>query len=315
MTGWTIELSKFDMMYETRYEGIGVGQLCQRLAKELGARMLMVKSDSQLVTRQAQIGTFKEFTLLYVLREQNERADLLAKLASTQKGGRITIEETMVFCVEWWPSWRDPIITKTWYRKILKRHEESKGKRLNMWGFSYPLLQCCGKAEVERTIKKVHEGVCDSHIGGRALANKIARARFYWLTIKKDNLAFCYSDRYQAPPEQLHSLTSLWPFYMWGVDILGPFPLAVSHVKFLLVVVDYFTKWIEVEPVATISAERVRHFYWRKIICRFGLPIVILFTSIEHPQSNGRRRLPTELSSKNYVSDLKSNGRRRIKKS
>ncbi|RDX67378.1 hypothetical protein CR513_53751, partial [Mucuna pruriens] len=75
---------------------------------------------------------------------------------------------------------------------------------------------------------------------------------------------------------------------------------------------DYFTKWIKVEVVASISAKRVRHFYWKKIIYRFGLPVVIVtnngteftmwvvtefcaqygikqsFTSIEHPQSNGQ---------------------------
>ncbi|RDX83733.1 hypothetical protein CR513_35323, partial [Mucuna pruriens] len=57
------------------------------LVKELGARMLTVKSDSQLVIGQEQIETFEEFILLHVPCEQNERADLLAKLPSTQKGG------------------------------------------------------------------------------------------------------------------------------------------------------------------------------------------------------------------------------------
>jgi hypothetical protein len=69
---------------------------------------------------------------------------------------------------------------------------------------------------------------------------------------------------------------SSWPFYMWGVDILGPFPASQGQVKFLQVAVDYFTKWIEAEPVATISGEKVKHFYWKKIICRFGLPKYIV---------------------------------------
>jgi len=69
---------------------------------------------------------------------------------------------------------------------------------------------------------------------------------------------------------------SPWPFFKWGVDILGPFPLAQGQVKFLIVAVDYFTKWIEVEPVATITANRIRKFYWKKIICRFGLPAVLV---------------------------------------
>ncbi|RDX91164.1 hypothetical protein CR513_26880, partial [Mucuna pruriens] len=68
-----------------------------RLEKELGAKMLTVKSDSQLVIGQAQVETLEGFTLLHVPREQNERANLLAKLASMQKGGldRIVIQEVL----------------------------------------------------------------------------------------------------------------------------------------------------------------------------------------------------------------------------
>jgi hypothetical protein len=69
---------------------------------------------------------------------------------------------------------------------------------------------------------------------------------------------------------------SPWPFYMWGVDILGSFPASQGQVKFLLVAVDYFTKGIEAEPVAAISAEQVIRFYWKKIISRFGLPKFIV---------------------------------------
>ncbi|RDX66012.1 Pol polyprotein, partial [Mucuna pruriens] len=88
--------------------------------------------------------------------------------------------------------------------------------------------------------------------------------------------------------------------------------------KYVLIVgqlyrrVDYFTKWIEVKPIATILAKRVKHFYWRRIIYRFRPLAVIVsdngtqfasravakfctqygirqsFTSVEHPQSNGQ---------------------------
>ncbi|RDX72153.1 Gypsy retrotransposon integrase-like protein 1, partial [Mucuna pruriens] len=82
-----------------------------------------------------------------------------------------------------------------------------------------------------------------------------------------------------------------WPFHKWGVDILGPFPVAPGQLKFLIVVVDYFTKWVEAEPVATILAERIKRFFWKKIVmtefCE-GLKIKQLFTSVEHPQSNGQ---------------------------
>ena len=88
--------------------------------------------------------------------------------------------------------------------------------------------------------------------------------------------------------------------------------MATGQLKFLIVAVDYFTKWVEAEIVARILAEKVRKFYWKNIICRFGLPGIIVsdngaqfastsvvdfcrdygiknrFTSVEHPQTNGQ---------------------------
>ncbi|RDY05681.1 hypothetical protein CR513_10467, partial [Mucuna pruriens] len=66
-----------------------------RLAEELGAKVLVAKSDSHLVTRQAT--SFEKFTSIHLPREQNERADLLSKSVSTQKGSfnRTIIQETL----------------------------------------------------------------------------------------------------------------------------------------------------------------------------------------------------------------------------
>nr|KYP50250.1 Retrotransposable element Tf2 [Cajanus cajan] len=46
--------------------------------------------------------------------------------------------------------------------------------------------------------------------------------------------------------------------------------------KFLIVAVDYFSKWIEAEPVATISAEKVRVFLWKNVVCRYGVPQMLV---------------------------------------
>ncbi|RDX92673.1 hypothetical protein CR513_25161, partial [Mucuna pruriens] len=50
------------------------------------------------------------------------------------------------------------------------------GQRLYRRGFAFPLLKCLDQEEAEYTMKEVHEGICGTHIGGRALASKIARA-------------------------------------------------------------------------------------------------------------------------------------------
>jgi hypothetical protein len=58
---------------------------------------------------------------------------------------------------------------------------------------------------------------------------------------------------------------------MWGADILGHSPSSTGQVKWIILVIDYFTKWVEPEALPSKSAEQLKKFYWRKIICRFGL--------------------------------------------
>jgi len=49
------------------------------------------------------------------------------------------------------------------------------------------------------------------------------------------------------------TITSPWPFAQWGIDIMGPLPQGKKKVKFLLVAIDYFTKWVEAEALAMIT--------------------------------------------------------------
>jgi len=51
----------------------------------------------------------------------------------------------------------------------------------------------------------------------------------------------------------------------------GPFSLAVRQMKYLVGAIEYFTKWIEAEPVTQIIAHKVQHFVWKNIVCRFGV--------------------------------------------
>ena len=53
---------------------------------------------------------------------------------------------------------------------------------------------------------------------------------------------------------------------------MGPFPIGVRQLKFLIVGIDYFTKWMETEALATIMEKNIQSFVWRNIICRFEIP-------------------------------------------
>ncbi|GJY78046.1 reverse transcriptase domain-containing protein [Tanacetum coccineum] len=63
---------------------------------------------------------------------------------------------------------------------------------------------------------------------------------------------------------------SPWPVYKWGIEIGGPFLDGPRKVKFLIVAMDYFTKWIKAKSVATITGNQVKKFVWENIECRFG---------------------------------------------
>ncbi|XP_028072301.1 uncharacterized protein LOC114274538 [Camellia sinensis] len=74
------------------------------------------------------------------------------------------------------------------------------------------------------------------------------------------------------PARDLLPLTSPWPFALWGLDIVGPLPAAPGNRKFFIATTDYFTKWVEAEPLATIKEQDVKKFVWQNVITRFGIP-------------------------------------------
>lgn len=87
-----------------------------------------------------------------------------------------------------------------------------------------------------------------------------------------------------------------------GIDIVGPFPEAQGRVKFLVVSSDYFTKWVEAEPLATITAQRILQFVWRNIVCRFGIPGIIISDNgkqfANNPLENGGKNLKSSRTSR-----------------
>ena len=133
-------------------------------------------------------------------------------------------------------------------------------------------------------MREVHEGICGNHSGSRSLVHKLVRAGYYCPTMQADVEAYVkaydkcqrFSNIIRKPTEKLAPMMAPWPFAQWGLDIMGPFPTAVQQLKFLVVGIDYFTKWVEAEALATITEKNIQSFVWRCIICRFGIPTVLV---------------------------------------
>ena len=125
-------------------------------------------------------------------------------------------------------------------------------------GFMHPILTCVSGDECTRIMSELHEGICGSHVGGRLLASKVIRSGFYWPSVRDDCVRYAerckqcqmHADWHKAPSEELRSIYNPWPFHTWGIDILGPFPLAIRQMKYLIIAIEYFTKLVEAEPVA-----------------------------------------------------------------
>ncbi|KAL2237242.1 UNVERIFIED_CONTAM: hypothetical protein Sindi_0915900 [Sesamum indicum] len=212
------------------------------------------------------------------------------------------------------PSWKEEIVKFLSSGAVPGNQKEAKALRgkasrfvimdgeLYKRGFSLSLLKCLTPEEENYVLRETHEGICGNHLGGKALAGKALRQGFFWPTMLFD----------------AHRL--------WGMHLVGPFPQAAGQRKFLIIAVDYFTKWVEAEPLAKISEKEVIKFLWKNIICRFGIPRAIIsdngtqfsgnklkdwckglaikqvFTLVSNAQANGQ----TEVTNRTILQHLKT---------
>ena len=214
----------------------------------------------------------------HVPRAENSRADALAKLVTVSQEDlssstpvEYLVEHSIDLCdvqiaqIRSDPIWMDPIWNyiideslpddpkeAAKIRARSARFTNHKGS-LYKRGFFTPIHKCIAGKDTEYVLREVHEGICGNHIGARTLAGKVLRQGYYWPTILKDATDLVKKCRIfqehakisRLPSEPLTSITSPWPFQQWGLDILGPLPLGKGKCKFIIVAVDYFTKWAE----------------------------------------------------------------------
>lgn len=104
------------------------------------------------------------------------------------------------------------------------------------------------------------------------------------------------------PASRLNPVSSPWPFVQWGLDILEPFPEATGNRGFVLVAVDYFTKWAKAEALANIRDTDVKKFVWKNIVTRFGVPNSLVTDNGLQFNSKAFQTFYSELGIKNKYS-------------
>ena len=162
--------------------------------------------------------------------------------------------------------------------------------------------QVYSKGDPWRSLRRPHRP--------RSLVSKVIRTSYFWPTmqvdarelVKKCDKCQRFGNVQRLPTEKLTGISSPWPFAQWGIDIVGSLPWGKGQIKFLLVVIDYFTKWVEVEALATITEAKIQNFVWKNIICKFGIPHKIISDNGQQFDSQSFRDFCLGLGIKNQFS-------------
>ncbi|XP_076950289.1 uncharacterized protein LOC143623215 [Bidens hawaiensis] len=219
----------------------------------------------------------------HIKRSENKQTDALSKLASVgfehlAKDVRIevlktpsTINGDVFVCSAAETTWMTPIIHYLERGTLPEKKAEARKirhKALNytiqdgiLYRRSYlgPLLRCVDRQDANYLLREIHEGICGVHAGLRMVVAKKMNRGYYWpgmhvdaeKELKKCSACQRHAPNTLRPKNAMIQVTTSWPFQKWAINITGPFPEAPGRVKFLIVAIDYFRKWVEAKPVAT----------------------------------------------------------------
>ncbi|KAL2240957.1 UNVERIFIED_CONTAM: Retrovirus-related Pol polyprotein from transposon opus [Sesamum indicum] len=275
---------------EAEYEAL---LLSLELALEAGAQILEVYTDSQLVAMQIEgiyetkeksmteylkrakewMQKFSKCTVQQIPRSENERADALSKLGATLKDIATYLREGIL-----------PADAGHARRIKFKAPRFALvGAQLYKRTVEGPLLKCLDDSQARYVLQEIHEGSCGNHSGARSLAQKVTRQGYFWPTLMKDCKEF------------------------WGIDIMGPFPPARAQKKFVIVAVEYFSKWVEAEGcleyLGCLISDNGTQFQGRKDNC-------VVARAEDTTKLYGSRTSPIEWSNggheQNYIVALES---------
>jgi hypothetical protein len=181
------------------------------------------------------------------------------------------------------------------------------------------LQKCVSQEEGLKILDEIHASTCGNHAASRTLIGKAFRAGFYWpsAVANAEKLVCCYegcqffAKQIHVPSHELQTIPASWPFTCWGLDMIGPFKPALGGFRWVYVIIDKFSKWIEYKPLVKATTKKVAELL-DDIIHRFSLPnciitdlgstftgnnfwnfcddrgIVVKYVSVAHPRANGQ---------------------------
>ncbi|CAM8919425.1 unnamed protein product [Rhodiola kirilowii] len=148
---------------------------------------------------------------------------------------------------------------------------------------------CVAEEEMREILYHCHSSQYGGHGSGAKTASKVLQCGFYWPTLFGDAYEFAkacdqcqrtgnISKRHEMPQQ---SILPVELFDVWGIDYMGPFPSSFGN-RFILVAVDYVSKWVEAVASPTCDAKVVTKLFKKIIFPRFGVPRTVISDGGSH---------------------------------
>eukprot|EP00253_Pinus_taeda_P028033 PITA_28033 len=148
-------------------------------------------------------------------------------------------------------------------------------------GVNIVMRRCLTHEEAEKVLNDYHLGACGGHLSGYATAQKILQSGYFWPIIFRDCIIAvrsCHAcqicDRKtRLPPAPLHPVVAIGPFAKWAIGFMTCNPTSAEGHVYIIVTVDYFTKWVEVMPTLNNGDETATLFFFNHLV--YGLEAVL----------------------------------------
>ncbi|XP_028077305.1 uncharacterized protein LOC114279278 [Camellia sinensis] len=156
-----------------------------------------------------------------------------------------------------------------------------QGEQLFRHGFDGKPLRCLSGAEIHKVLELTHGS---EHQGGAKIFQHLLHLGYYWPTMEADAKMYAkrckpcqlHGNLIHAPTTDLHSSSPPWPFHTWAMDLIGPISQPSRGHIWIVTATETYTKWVEAIPLKKATGDAVSNFFREFIICRFGIPGVIL---------------------------------------
>ena len=268
------------------------------------------------------IAILQEFDLEFVNSKSKKSlvfTELLCNLPSSSNNetSEETIMDESLFLISSSNPWYGDVIIYLQTQKYRPNTSRSEQKRIRYQSKDYMIVgdmlyrhgvdtilrRCLTHEEVEKVLNDCHSSACGGHQSGYATAQNFLRVGYFWPTMFKDCITVVrschacqiFDSKTRKPPAPLQPIVAVGPSAKWGIDFMTCNPTSTGGHGYIIVAIDYFTKWAEAMPTLNNTGETTALFFFNHVVARFGVPQAIVIDHGSHFCNHMMVELATKL--------------------